>query len=73
MGLAGLLLCFSLFGATVGIPFIIMSLKGPKKGGCYGDCPHCETPVVLSVVDAGANCPACAGRIAVKDNYFVGY
>ena len=73
LGFIGLLLCFTGIGAIIGIPLMIVALKGPKKGGYVGACPHCGPRAAVSQIHAGANCPACKGRIVVKDGHFVGF
>lgn len=73
LGLVGILLCCTIIGAIIGIPLILGTMLGPKKGGYRGSCPHCGTTMSVGVIQAGANCHACKGRVVVKEGHFVGF
>jgi len=75
----GIILCFTVIGAVIGIPLVIFgcicpilgALAGLTVGALKGACPWCGGEVTSTAGAKGVDCPACKKRIVIKGNAYV--
>jgi DNA-directed RNA polymerase subunit RPC12/RpoP len=75
--IVGVLLCFTVIGAIIGIPLILIGVGSPIMGSLVGlgsikgPCPWCGGVVVTPLRSHGVDCPSCKKRVVVRGKQFV--
>lgn len=76
VSLVGIALCFTGWGALIGIPMLIWLLFASENsfGGWVGDCPNCQKSIYWlaspETKQGNLSCPICGSFIEVYDGYF---